>query len=177
MAAVIAGLAGTFGALGGAVAGGIAAVRGSRIGAETGARALRQQVQDQAEIERAHWLREQRRAAYSTYIAAAQKAGEKAYDSLGSPDDACADDVFEAVSQLASLRSSLTLIGPREIDEAAHDLLGAGWEVARKIRSAAIALATGTPHDQLHEHALAYYSFQQFYVTFLQEARNAIGAT
>ncbi|MEU5243430.1 hypothetical protein AB0G81_04820 [Streptomyces asoensis] len=65
IAAVFAGIAGMVGALGGAVAGGVAAVRGARLGAEKTSAALLKQTQDQAEIEHRHWAREHRRQACS----------------------------------------------------------------------------------------------------------------
>ena len=71
-AALIAGMAGMIGALGGALAGGVAAVRGARVGAETTAAAALQQIQDQAVTEHQQWLRGQRQQAYSALIAEVQ---------------------------------------------------------------------------------------------------------
>ncbi|MEV5170883.1 hypothetical protein AB0L10_07290 [Streptomyces flaveolus] len=70
LAALVAGIAGTVGALGGATIGGLAAVRGSRIGAEKGAEALRLQVQDQLLGEQRHWVREQRRQSCASILGA-----------------------------------------------------------------------------------------------------------
>lgn len=58
------------GAIGGAAIGGIAAARGSRIGAETAARATAKQVRDQAVIDHEHWLRGQRLEACGALLAA-----------------------------------------------------------------------------------------------------------
>ncbi|TLS42823.1 hypothetical protein FE633_28795 [Streptomyces montanus] len=56
------------GALGGATAGGYAAVRGARIGAENAAEVTRQQVKDQAAANHAQWLTDLRREKYSTLV-------------------------------------------------------------------------------------------------------------
>ncbi|MEU6509358.1 hypothetical protein [Streptomyces sp. NPDC046942] len=177
MAAVVAGLAGMVGALGGAVAGGLAAVRGARLGAETSARALRQQVQDQAATEHAHWLREQRRVAYAAYIAAAQSARERAFDALDTPDDTVTDAIYEAVFQLAGTRSSLTLVGPGTIDQVATTLLSAAWEMDRAFRTAATELATGIPANRIFVHSQAYSVFNRGYDDFLEAARDQLGAS
>ncbi|MGI5425819.1 hypothetical protein [Streptomyces sp. CA-179760] len=60
------------GALGGALAGGMAAVRGAKIGAQTAAAASRQVVEDQAEADHAHWLREQQQQSYGSLLSEAQ---------------------------------------------------------------------------------------------------------
>ncbi|MER5989334.1 hypothetical protein [Streptomyces sp. NPDC001787] len=63
-AAVIAGVVGLVSGVGGAVVGGVAAVRGARLGAETNADAVRGQVVAQAANEHAHWVRQERQKAY-----------------------------------------------------------------------------------------------------------------
>ncbi|MFD9425274.1 MULTISPECIES: hypothetical protein [unclassified Streptomyces] len=68
VAAFVAGIVGMAGALGGAAAGGYAAVRGARIAAESAAAATRRQVQEQAAAEHAHWLTDLRREKYSTLV-------------------------------------------------------------------------------------------------------------
>ncbi|MEU6340665.1 hypothetical protein ABZ883_06910 [Streptomyces sp. NPDC046977] len=118
MAALIAGVAGMVGALGGAVAGGIAAVRGARIGAERTAEATRQQVQDQAAAEHGHWLREQRRDAYASFIAATQAVTDAAkavtameYEQLMG--------FNRSVQELVKVSSLITLMGPESMVSAA----------------------------------------------------------
>lgn len=68
MAALIAGIAGMIGAVAGALAAGIAAIRGAGIGAEVTAAATRQQVRDQANLERDQWFRHQRQAAFTEFL-------------------------------------------------------------------------------------------------------------
>jgi hypothetical protein len=58
--AVVTGVAGMVGALGGAAAGGFAAVRGARIGAEKAFQGVQAQVRGQEAAEHRHWVREQR---------------------------------------------------------------------------------------------------------------------
>ncbi|MFF3735522.1 hypothetical protein ACFYXM_36000 [Streptomyces sp. NPDC002476] len=63
-AAVIAGGVGLISAVGGAVVGGMAAVRGARIGAETNAAAVLAQSRLQMEGARDQWVRQERQKAY-----------------------------------------------------------------------------------------------------------------
>ncbi|GFN05590.1 hypothetical protein ACTFBT_20695 [Streptomyces microflavus] len=119
-AALIAGLAGALGALGGALTGGIAAVRGARIGAETAAVAARQQVQDQAATEHAHWLRERRQETYGIFLAAAQEVQRMAQPLVVAlyveqRRDSQLNDAQQAVSKLCDLGNNVSLIGPDRI--------------------------------------------------------------
>lgn len=119
IAALIAGIAGTAGALGGAVAGAIGAVRGARAGAETTAEATRQQVRDQAAVEHSHWLRQQRQAAYSAFIAAsqvAQRAAEAAMrDAPGLPGRDEIQALGEAIETLSHVSSQVSVLGPENM--------------------------------------------------------------
>jgi hypothetical protein len=123
VAVLIAGLAGMAGALGGAVAGAIGAVRGARIGAEKTAETTRQQVKDQAMVEHGHWLRQQRQAAYSAFIAATQEV-EAAADAAmvstpGSQSQTKRDALREEIHKLNDASSQVTVLGPESMIEAA----------------------------------------------------------
>ncbi|MEU1553187.1 hypothetical protein ABZ517_10740 [Streptomyces scabiei] len=64
MAAVV----GLVGALGGAITGGYAAIRGAREAAERSARAALEQAAWQARDQHEHWLRQERRSAYAELL-------------------------------------------------------------------------------------------------------------
>lgn len=106
-----------FGALGGAIAGAIGAVRGARVGAERTAEATRQQVRDQATAEHGHWLRQQRQAAYSSFIAANQATERAAQAALvGEPGRTQWDADFQAfkqsIEELNDVASQISVLGP-----------------------------------------------------------------
>ncbi|MEV5346891.1 hypothetical protein [Streptomyces achromogenes] len=124
VAAFVAGIAGMVGALGGAVAGGVAAVRGARIGAERTAEATRQAVQDQAAVEHGHWLREQRRDAYASFITAAQAVTDAAKAVTTMQHDQLIA-LNQAVQDLIKISSLITLMGPEEVIAAAGRVIGA----------------------------------------------------
>ncbi|MFE3549961.1 hypothetical protein ACFXN2_14925 [Streptomyces kronopolitis] len=117
-AALIAGVAGMIGALGGAIAGAIGAVRGARVGAERTAEATRQQVRDQATAEHGHWLRQQRQAAYSSFIAANQATERAAQAALvGEPGrrtqwDADFEAFKQSIEELNDVASQISVLGP-----------------------------------------------------------------
>ncbi|MGI5427933.1 hypothetical protein [Streptomyces sp. CA-179760] len=121
VAALIAGLAGMAGALGGAVAGAVGAVRGAKVGAEKTAEATRQQVKDQALAEHGHWLREQRQAAYSAFIAANQ-AVERAADTAirKTPGPHWRSELAslgQAIDELNNVSSQVAVLGPASMIE------------------------------------------------------------
>ncbi|MCH6161418.1 hypothetical protein [Streptomyces marispadix] len=64
MAAVV----GLIGALGGAITGGYAAIRGAREAADRSARAALEQAAQQASDQHEHWLRQERRSAYAELL-------------------------------------------------------------------------------------------------------------
>ncbi|MEU2606607.1 hypothetical protein [Streptomyces albus] len=172
VAAVVAGLAG----FAGAIAGGMAAIRGARIGAETSARALRQQVQDQADSEHARWLREQRRQGYNNYITAAQKVAAAAREAVLEPTDATTDELFDATIDLTHLRSAVTLIGPEAIESAADDVLSSAHHLDHVLREAAGRF--GVPdEEQMEPSRQAYQVFSERYDHFVLAARAQLGAT
>ncbi|MEW2469506.1 hypothetical protein AB0919_31570 [Streptomyces sp. NPDC046994] len=118
------------GALGGAVAGGVAAVRGARIGAERTAAATREAVRDQAAAEHGHWLREQRRDAFASFITATQTVTDasKAVTSM-QHDQLIAFN--ESIQRLIKISSLITLMGPQEAITAAGRVIGAAENFRR----------------------------------------------
>lgn len=174
IAAVIAGAAGMVGALGGAVAGGLAAIRGARVGAETGAKALRDQVRDQAATEHAHWLREQRRAAYTQFISIAQLVQDKAMNFALDPSDDTMDELHDAVADLASLSGAITLIGPEPMQGSANQVIEAAG-----ILEGAVYATLSRDSEILgvsEESAEAYSRFFNLRTAFIAEAREVLGA-
>ncbi|TLQ43423.1 hypothetical protein [Streptomyces marianii] len=151
MAAFIAGMAGMVGALGGALVGGVAAVRGARIGAEKAAEAVRQQVQDQASVDHDHWLRQQRLEAYTMLLGAydahapvAHRASQKVADVSPGEDlpDAEFEEMFTTAGVIQQERQRVKLVGPDAIHVKAVELEQAVW----RYRSALMALAEAL-HD------------------------------
>ncbi|MFJ6433896.1 hypothetical protein [Streptomyces sp. NPDC091416] len=130
VAALVAGIVGMVGALGGAVAGGVAAVRGARIGAEKTGEATRQAVQDQAAAEHGHWLREQRRDAYASFITATQAVTDasKAVTSM-QHDELIAFNA--SVQDLIKISSLIKLMGPEDAISAAERVIGAAESFRR----------------------------------------------
>ncbi|MEU6301690.1 hypothetical protein [Streptomyces chartreusis] len=129
LAAVVAGVVGMVGALGGSIAGGIGAVRGARIGAERTASALLQQTQDQADIEHRHWAREQRRLACTQIMdlySASNRARAMCVGALARgqvPGDEEHLEQDRAALALASAGNHLKLWGPPQLSDAADDLV------------------------------------------------------
>jgi hypothetical protein len=151
VAAVIAGVAGMVGALGGAVAGGIAAVRGARIGAEKTSAALLKQTQDQAEIEHRHWAREHRRSAcsqlmehYSELTAAlALSVGALGRGEL--PTDEHHQTVDALSVSMAPVSRQLDLWGPPELRSAVGELMATVMAAVYLMKEWAEAVETSAP--------------------------------
>lgn len=122
------------GALGGALMGGVAAIRGAREGARTTAEGIRQQVRDQAAFEHESWLREQRQVAYTAFIGELQKTfkvAREAADSLRDPDLERMERAVESLFQAGNL---ITLIGPPSLDFVATEASRAAGRLLSKIR-------------------------------------------
>lgn len=94
LAAVVAAGVGLVGAVGGAVAGGWAAIRGARDAAERTAAATLEQARRQAESERAQWLRQERLQIYTDYMRQARKLVDALTDILET-ENSHADDLRE----------------------------------------------------------------------------------
>jgi hypothetical protein len=149
MAALIAGLAGTVGALGGAFIGALAAVRGARIGAERAAETARQQVQDQASVDHEHWLRQQRVEAYTAFLAGYDECTKITHQTRKkildlSPGAGLPQDDFEEITTAANtlrrLRQRVKLVGPAPIHTRAVELEEAVWNYHADLEALAEAL-------------------------------------
>ncbi|MCC9686877.1 hypothetical protein [Streptomyces sp. MNU103] len=113
LAAVIAGVAGTVGALGGGLIAGIAAVRGARATGE----AVRQQVRDQAEVEHRQWLRGQRQQAYADTIHALEMFLSVAGTAIFQEEQRAEHmpRVVELHERFAAQCVAVDLVGPEEV--------------------------------------------------------------
>ncbi|WP_030580432.1 hypothetical protein [Streptomyces globisporus] len=111
-------IAAAFGFLGTGV-GGAAAVWGAKVGAERSAEAVRQQVQDQAAVEHAHWLRQQRLEAYEQF--------EDLYGEIsrlvasGVSEDL--DPATESIRALARWSARIDILGPPLVAEHAENVV------------------------------------------------------
>ncbi|MEV8334302.1 hypothetical protein [Streptomyces niveus] len=151
-AALIAAIAGMVGALGGAAVGGIAAVRGARLGAEKSAEATRQQVKDQAVVEHLHWLRQERREACVELLTSSEELVSALWQiwELVEPlvDEAepgqpiitpemrtrltTADEVHDAC---LAAKMRLFLLGPDDLLETAEQLVETMWSSAETLQA------------------------------------------
>ncbi|MFD8730496.1 hypothetical protein [Streptomyces sp. NPDC059611] len=135
---------------------------------------MRDQVRDQAATEHAHWLREQRRAAYTLFITAAQSVQEKAMHFAIDPSDDNMDQLHLGVAELSSLSSSVTLIGPEEIQRSAERVIDAagalkGALYARPSRDDSLS-------EISEESEEAYRILFGLRATFVSAAREVLGA-
>lgn len=125
------------GALGGAVAGGAAAIRGARIGAEKTAEATRAQVRDQAALDHGRWLQQQRVETYSAFLEAWDAVLVAVTDVGGLRDEPTPADALGSVSDaLRNLRSQLTrvmVVGPPKARRLAEDLVQAASQMRRML--------------------------------------------
>nr|BFD83064.1 hypothetical protein StreXyl84_24650 [Streptomyces sp. Xyl84] len=103
----------------GAVVGGAAAVWGAKIGAERSARAVRQQVQDQAAAEHAHWLRQQRSEAYEQFEDAYNEVARRV--ELGEEEDVT--QAVELIRTLYRWQARIEILGPPAVAESAEGVL------------------------------------------------------
>ncbi|WP_432110291.1 hypothetical protein [Streptomyces sp. AA1529] len=139
VAALIAGAAGMVGALGGSIAGGLAAIRGAKIGAMSSAEATRRQVQDQSMAEHSHWLRSKRADAYSEFLNQARRT-EQAVDRFafklhaGSASFEDLTDVDEEIDKLLDCGSTIELVGPEVMIYTKHHLIQKALRIAREVR-------------------------------------------
>ncbi|MFG2889297.1 hypothetical protein [Streptomyces sp. NPDC048248] len=176
IAAVIAGVAGMVGALGGAATGGLAAVRGARIGAEKTSAALLKQTQDQAEIEHRHWAREHRRQACSQLmeqyagmlgaLALAQKAlwnGE-----LLPAEEHQAIDALKVA--MAPVSRQLDLWGPPELRDAVDELMDKVMIAAFLVKEWAHAVETSAVDIAAHEARYQHFDTGPAYNSFVATA-------
>ncbi|MFJ8865441.1 hypothetical protein ACIRD6_06715 [Streptomyces sp. NPDC102473] len=116
---VLALVASVFG-LAGTVVGARAAKKGALISAEV----TLQQVRDQADVDQAHWLRQQRLQAYEGFLAAWDES-LRIIDSVGLPgqsDSPGINPLKEATGRMAERARRIDILGPAEVARAAEEL-------------------------------------------------------
>ncbi|MFI6288360.1 hypothetical protein ACIBCM_27040 [Streptomyces sp. NPDC051018] len=120
VAALIAGLAGTIGALGGGLIAGTAAIRGARTAGE----AVRQQVRDQAVVEHRQWLRGQRQQAYAGAVRAVEAFIAAAESAMFCGDDDRPQHMARVVETHENFQATavmINLVGPQEVHATLYD--------------------------------------------------------
>ncbi|MEV5102670.1 hypothetical protein ACFQ7G_04750 [Streptomyces massasporeus] len=148
---VLALVAAVFG-LAGTVVGAHAAKKGALISAEV----TLQQVRDQADVDQAHWLRQQRLQAYEGFLAAWDEC-LRIVASVGLPGNSGSQGVNplkEAAGRMAERARRIDILGPAEVARAAEeladsirldvDLATKLMELAESQRPAAERIASGT---------------------------------
>ncbi|MFJ2833144.1 hypothetical protein ACIPC1_37325 [Streptomyces sp. NPDC087263] len=134
LVALVAAGAGLVGALGGAAMGGLAAVRGARIGAETTARATIEQARAQERAQHDHWLRDERKRAavlmlevYDRFTIAASNV-TRMFDL----EIEASADVWSAyhtsMNEIRTCYFPLRLLGPARVHQAAREL----WQLTEQ---------------------------------------------
>ncbi|GAA1063527.1 hypothetical protein GCM10009574_011380 [Streptomyces asiaticus] len=117
LVAAVFGLAGT-------VVGAALSARATKKGAVLSAQATLQQVHDQATVDQAHWLRQQRLQAYEGFLAAWDEC-LRLIDSVGLPGDSESPGVNplkEAASRMAERARRIDILGPADVARAAEEL-------------------------------------------------------
>jgi hypothetical protein len=120
---VVALVAAVFG-LAGTVVGAALSARAAKKGAALSAQATLQQVRDQATVDQAHWLREQRLQAYEGFLAAWDEC-LRLIDSVGLPGDSGSsgtNPLKEAASRMTERARRIEILGPAKVAGAAEEL-------------------------------------------------------
>lgn len=117
-------LAGAIGVAGTAL-GGLAAIYGTKIGAEANAAALAQQVRRQTEAERSQWVRGQRAAAYQQFLAAWDEytLTRGAFHSELPPNYANWRAVQRVSGRFATAAFQVRMVGPESVTVVADEAL------------------------------------------------------
>ncbi|WP_406429841.1 hypothetical protein OHA59_30350 [Streptomyces sp. NBC_01589] len=105
--------------LAGTAVGGAAAVWGAKMGAERSAQAVKQQVQDQAAAEHAHWLRQQRSEAYEQFEDTYNEVARLV--ALGEEQDV--SQAAELIRTLHRWQARIEILGPVAVAESADGVL------------------------------------------------------
>ncbi|MGW2553100.1 hypothetical protein [Streptomyces sp. NPDC001635] len=119
---------GLAGALGGAFIGGLAAIRGARIGAETTARATLEQVRTQERAQHDHWLRDERKRAAVLMLEAYDRFSIAASNvtRMFDLEIEASPDVWSAyntsMNEIRGAYFPLRLLGPVHVHQAAREL-------------------------------------------------------
>ncbi|MGW2415443.1 hypothetical protein ACWCV5_25105 [Streptomyces tubercidicus] len=120
---IVAVVAAVFG-LAGTVVGAALSARAAKNGAVLSAQATLQQVRDQATVDQAHWLRQQRLQAYEGFLAAWDEC-LRLIDSVGLPGDSEAsgtNPLKEAAGRMTERARRIDILGPTEVSRAAEEL-------------------------------------------------------
>ncbi|MDT0458555.1 hypothetical protein RM550_22940 [Streptomyces sp. DSM 41527] len=130
--ALVAGLIGLVGTM----AGGAATAWAAKISAHKNAEAVRRQVQDQAESEHAHWLRQQRLAAYEGFLDAWDECTHRRTELTRPVDDSAHDalrgELSRSASRMMERARRISLLGPEEVSLAAEAISRATQENIEK---------------------------------------------
>ncbi|MEU8525488.1 hypothetical protein AB0C77_07795 [Streptomyces sp. NPDC048629] len=176
VAGVVAGVAGMVGALGGAVVGGLAAVRGARIGAEKTSAALLKQTQDQAEIEHRHWAREHRRQACSQlmeHYAGMLQVLAGAQEALWREETPTAEQrqtMESLLVAMAPVSRQLDLWGPPELQDAVGELMARIRGITYLLREWAHAVETSAADMATHRNRYLHFDTESAYNAFVATA-------
>ncbi|MFE4855869.1 hypothetical protein [Streptomyces sp. NPDC056670] len=120
---LIALVAAAFG-LAGTVVGAVVAARAAKAGADKNAETVRRQVEDQATVEHAHWLRQQRLTAYEGFLEAwdeclrLTRASADPHES----DPPGVEPLRAAAGRMAERARRIALLGPPAVTQAAEEL-------------------------------------------------------
>lgn len=110
--------------LAGAVVGAALSAQAAKKGAVLSAQATLQQVRDQATVDQAHWLRQQRLQAYEGFLAAWDEC-LRLIGSVGLPGDSGSSGINhlkEAANRMTERARRIDILGPAEVAQAAEEL-------------------------------------------------------
>ncbi|MGW7487153.1 hypothetical protein [Streptomyces sp. NPDC054786] len=106
------------------LAGTVVGARAAKKGALISAQVALQQVRDQADVDQAHWLREQRFQAYEGFLAAWDEC-LRILHSVGLPGDSESpgpNPLKEAAGRMTERARRIDILGPSEVAQAAEEL-------------------------------------------------------
>ncbi|MEU6945676.1 hypothetical protein ABZ957_10620 [Streptomyces sp. NPDC046316] len=180
LAALIAGIAGAAGGLGGAIAGGFAAARGARIGAEKTAAALLRQTQDQGKNEHRHWAREQQRVActevmklYEDFVmAAATMLGPLRSGEV--PSEESQQELVRITAGFPLASHQVKLWGPPDLGRAATILAHRARQVAEALVMWRFAVEHGAPSVSARRENYEAVEIKEAFGVFLERASQAL---
>lgn len=161
-------------------------MRGARIGAETNAWAVRQQVSDQAAAEHVHWVRQERQRNYREVLDAYGEVSSEAYDfrmKLREGSSATEEefrDLSRTFNRVHVTCSHLVLLGPDSVHNSGRYLrtcVGRMYETL-KFWSDELTETPSPTEEEMHEYdeeakergAAMKYAYQDF----MRESRDAL---
>ncbi|MFF8511241.1 hypothetical protein ACF064_24445 [Streptomyces sp. NPDC015492] len=180
LAALIAGIAGAVGGLGGAIAGGFAAARGARIGAEKTAAALLRQTQDQGEIEHQHWAREQRRVICTEVMKLYEEFAKAVVMVLGPlrngeiPSTETQLELVRITSGFPLASRQVELWGPTELGRAATVLAQRAHDGVQALNMWGHAVQLGAPDISARQADYEAVEIKESFAVFLRMAGQAL---